>query len=455
LMSSLLHWRTGCSGVMHRLWNFPVGPLRSANIAQKSSFSFNRTLAQRINPMPHESIQFTAIPPPQRLMQPARIPKRLLLGPGPTNLPESVRAALGASMLGHMHPEFFDIMDDTKAGIQYAFQTENSLTFAVSGTGHAGMECALVNLLEPGESLLVVHNGIWGQRAADLGNRLNLNVTTIRVPEGGAATLEEFQKAVETHKPAVAFVCHGESSTGVLHPLEGFGEVCRKNGALLLVDTVASLGAAPFHADGLLVDCVYAASQKVMNSPPGLAPISFGERALAKLRFRKSRVASFYFDALELGNYWGCFVEPRRYHHTAPISLVYALRESLALLAKEGLDHSVQRHATNVQLLYSTVHALGLELFVEQPNLRLPCLTTVKVPPGVDWLAVQKRVMSLGIEIAGGLGPTVGKLWRIGTFGANSNPEVIKELGKVLSEALEVPQEAEEQVQQEGLKAAL
>uniref|UniRef100_A0A915CMS0 Aminotransferase class V domain-containing protein n=1 Tax=Ditylenchus dipsaci TaxID=166011 RepID=A0A915CMS0_9BILA len=288
------------------------------------------------------------INPPIRLMRPMHFPDRLLLGPGPSNMTEDIRSALAAPLLGHLHPEFLEIMDDVKAGLQYAFQTENSLTFAISGTGHAGMECAMLNLLEPGETILVLQNGVWGQRAADLGRRMNLDVKLLHVGEGQVIHMEDFVEAVETFKPAVAFLCHGESSTGVVHPLDGFGEVCRKNGALLLVDTVASLGAAPFHADELMVDCVYSATQK----------------ALAKMRFRKSRVPSFYFDALEIGNYWGCFTnEARRYHHTAPISLVYALQH------------------------------------------RLPCLTTVKVPKGVDWKQVQGELMTKGIEIAGGLGP--------------------------------------------------
>jgi len=235
----------------------------------------------------------------------------------------------------------------------------------------------------------------------------------------------------------VMFLCHGESSTGVMHPLEGFGELCHQNGSLFLVDTVASIGGAPFYADKLDVDCVYAASQKVLNVPPGLAPISFSDRALAKIRYRKTPVASWYFDALELGNYWGCFAgELRRYHHTGPISLVYALREGLSSVAKEGIDNIVQRHQQNAQYFYASLAELGLETFVENEKLRLPCLTTVKVPEGVDWKAVQGKLMARGYEIAGGLGSTAGKIWRIGTFGVNSNPEEIDDLMQALKAVL-------------------
>lgn len=375
---------------------------------------------------------------PLRLMHPIQFPDRLLLGPGPSNMSDPIREALSAPLLGHLHPEFLEIMDDVKAGLQYVFQTENALTFAVSGTGHAGMECAMVNLLEPGETVLVLQNGVWGQRAADLGRRLNLDVKLLHVAEGEVIDMEDFIEAVEKFKPSVAFLCHGESSTGVVHPLEGFGEVCRKNGALLLVDTVASLGAAPFNADALKVDCVYSASQKVFNCPPGLAPISFNDRALAKIRFRKTRVPSFYFDAMEIGNYWGCFTnEPRRYHHTAPISLVYALRESLAMVAREGIENMVNRHLANAIQLQEALESIDLELFVNNANHRLPCLTTVKVPRGMDWKAVQTELMDQGIEIAGGLGPTTGKIWRIGTFGVNSDPAIIGQLISSLRIVLE------------------
>uniref|UniRef100_A0A183BM69 Alanine--glyoxylate aminotransferase n=1 Tax=Globodera pallida TaxID=36090 RepID=A0A183BM69_GLOPA len=365
------------------------------------------------------------VAPPHRLLRPMHINEKKLFGPGPSNMPPLVQEGLMQPLLGHMHPEFFEIMDDVKAGIQYIFQTENALTFAVSGTGHAGMECAILNLLEPGETILVVQNGVWGQRAASLSERLGLKVHRLIVPEGEVINLEDFAEAVDNYRPQVAFVCHGESSTGVVHPLERFGDICKAFDVLFLVDTVASIGGAPFHADALKVDCVYAATQKVLNCPPG-----------EKITNRKTRVPSFYFDALELGNYWGCFNEPRRYHHTAPISLVYALREGLSAVAQEGIGHMINRHKINAKLFYAALKELRLELFVEKENNRLPCLTTVRVPDGVDWKAVQDKLMAQGFEIAGGLGPTAGKIWRIGTFGINSNPEDIESLKQALKGAL-------------------
>jgi alanine-glyoxylate transaminase/serine-glyoxylate transaminase/serine-pyruvate transaminase len=266
--------------------------------------------------------------------------------------------------------------------------------------------------------------------------RNGATVKRLIADHGQAITIEAFREAVSSFKPHVVFVCHGESSTGVCQPLTGLGAICAEHNALLLVDTVASLGGAPFAADALGVDCVYTATQKVLNAPPGVAPISFSDRAMAKIKSRSTPIHSFYFDALLLGNYWGCDDGPRRYHHTAPISTVYALRAALSRLAEEGVDECVQRHAQNAQLFYKELHDIGLELFVDNPEYRLPCLTTVKVPAGVDWKAVVDKLMSQRIEISGGLGPTVGKIWRIGTFGVNSSPETIGRVVKALKEAL-------------------
>uniref|UniRef100_A0A915LX16 Alanine--glyoxylate aminotransferase n=2 Tax=Meloidogyne incognita group TaxID=654580 RepID=A0A915LX16_MELJA len=394
--------------------------------------------------MSNPSAFFGTVPPPQRLLRPLHVNEKKLFGPGPSNMPPMVVEGLTQPLLGHLHPEFLEIMDDVKSGIQYVFQTNNPLTFAVSGSGHAGMECAIMNLLDEGETILVVQNGVWGQRAADLSDRLGLNVRKLVVPEGEVISVEDFSEAVDNYRPQVAFLCHGESSTGVAHPLERFGDICNAYDCLFLVDVVASLGGAPFHADDLKVDCVYSATQKVLNCPPGLAPISFSEKALKKMLNRKvgcfntcakikvKRVPSFYLDALELGNYWGCFDEPRRYHHTAPISLVYALREGLSIVAQEGIKNLVERHQKNAKLFYDALKELGLEPY----NYRLPCLTTVRVPDGVDWKAVQSKLMAQGYEIAGGLGPTAGKIWRIGTFGVNSNPEDIDALKLALKSAL-------------------
>lgn len=374
--------------------------------------------------------------PPKALLQDMVVPPRQLFGPGPSNMADSIAETQSKNLLGHLHPEFVQIMGDVRLGLQYIFKTGNAYTFAVSGTGHSGMECAMVNLLEPGDRFLVVEIGLWGQRAADLANRMGIEVKKIIAPHGKAVPVEDIRKAIAEYKPNLVFVCQGDSSTGVAQPLETIGDACREHGALFLVDTVASLGGTPFAADDLKVDCVYSATQKVLNAPPGLAPISFSDRAIEKIRNRKQRVASFYFDALELGNYWGCDGELKRYHHTAPISTVYALRAALSAIAKEGIDESIQRHKDNAQVLYSALKKNGLEPFVEDEKLRLPCLTTVKVPEGVDWKDVAGKMLTNGTEIAGGLGATVGKIWRIGTFGINSNKAKIENVVELLSNSI-------------------
>ncbi|EYC41920.1 hypothetical protein Y032_0551g3326 [Ancylostoma ceylanicum] len=373
---------------------------------------------------------------PACLQKDMEIPPRQLFGPGPSNMRDVIAHSQSRSLLGHLHPEFIKVMSDAREGLQYIFKTKNAYTFAVSGTGHAGMECAVLNLLEKDDVFLVVEIGIWGKRAADLGARIGAKVHTVTAPHGCAVEKEAIEEALARYKPAVLFVCHGESSTGVCQPLEGLGEACRRHGTLLLVDTVASLGGAEFRMDDWGVDCVYSATQKVLNAPPGLAPISFSERAMQKIRDRRERVPSFYFDVLELGNYWGCDDQAKRYHHTAPISCVYALREALAVVAKEGIDEGVHRHLENAKFLYEKLKEAGLECFVEKEKWRLPCLTTVKVPNGVDWKGVMDDMMKQGTEIAGGLGPTVGKLWRIGTFGGNSDKQKIEKVVKLLAETI-------------------
>ncbi|KJH50654.1 aminotransferase, class V [Dictyocaulus viviparus] len=380
--------------------------------------------------------RMSTYPPPARLLQPMVIPPRQLFGPGPSNMRDVVANTQSMSLLGHLHPEFINVMSEVREGLQYIFKTHNTYTFAVSGTGHAGMECAIVNLLEKDDVFLVVDIGIWGKRAADLGTRIGATVHTVTAPHGCAVENDVIKEALNKYKPSVLFVCHGESSTGVKQPLEGLAEVCSHYGTLLLVDTVASLGGAEFRMDEWGVDCVYSATQKVLNAPPGLAPISFSDKAIHKIKNRKVRVPTFYFDVMELGNYWGCDDQPIRYHHTAPISCVYALRSALAVIANEGIDESVCRHEDNAKFLYQKLQEVGLQCFVEHEKWRLPCLTTVKVPDGVDWKGVIEEMMKRGTEIAGGLGPTVGKLWRIGTFGCNSDKQKIEKVVTLLAETI-------------------
>ncbi|XP_071945590.1 alanine--glyoxylate aminotransferase-like [Antedon mediterranea] len=383
------------------------------------------------------NLQTCNIDPPTGLFEPMNVPHKLLTGPGPSNSPPRVLAASALPLLGHMHPEFLKIMDDIKSGMQYAFQTKNNLTLAISGTGHAGMEAALVNIVEPGDVVLVGSNGIWGQRLASLAERIGADVRVLKKPAGEVFTTQEVSQSIQEHKPCVFFITQGESSSGIHQPLEGFGDVCKKHDCLLFVDSVASLGGVPMFADEWGIDVIYSGSQKVLGCPPGTAPISFSQKACDKLASRKTKVPSYYFDMNELGNYWGADDQPRRYHHTGPISSFYTLREGLAMLAEEGLENCWTRHSKCALQLHNQLENMGLELFVKDKAVRLPTVTTVKVPDGVNWKDIADFIMkNYKIEISGGLGETTGKVWRIGLMGYNCTEENVSRIIEALNNAL-------------------
>lgn len=377
------------------------------------------------------------ISPPECLFHPLDFPMKTLMGPGPSNAPPRVLAAGALPLLGHLHPEFTQIMDQVKLGIQYAFQTENEWTFAISGSGHAAMEGVVSNLLEAGEVALVCTNGLWGQRFADMVDRNGSVAQILKRPMGEVFTLLEIEEGLKTYKPALVFITHGESSGGTVQPLEGIGALCHKYNSVLVVDSVAALGGAPLLMDKWEIDCLYSGSQKVLGAPPGTAPISYGERARKKIASRSSRVRSYYFDAAELANYWGCDKGPRRYHHTGFISSVYALREGLASLAEVGLEQSWANHKQCAEQLHEGIHKLGLQLLVKEKVYRNPCVTTIKVPEGVQWKDVTDYAMkNYRVEIAGGLGDLTGKVWRIGVMGYNCTPDKIRLVLRALSDGL-------------------
>lgn len=355
------------------------------------------------------------------------IPQRFLMGPGPSNAHSRILAAQSLPLLGHMHPPFLKIMDEIQQGLRYLFQTDSKYTLCVSGTGHAGMEAVIANLLEPGETIAVANSGIWGARVEDMAERFGAKVVSVKAEPGSSVAFADLKAAVETHKPAVLFLVQGESSTGVHQSLGGLGEVCRANGTLLVVDTVASLGGVPLFADKWGIDAIYSGSQKCLSAPPGAAPLFFGERALEKLRSRKTKVRSYYLDMNLVGDYWGWF-NSRSYHHTGMTSMWYAMREALAIVSEEGLDAMWARHEAAHKQLWEGLTAMGLEPFVKNPADRLVTVNTIKVPEGVDWAAVSKNAMDkYNVEIAGGLGPTVGKVWRVGLMGAyNARPATVE-----------------------------
>ncbi|EFA09724.1 alanine--glyoxylate aminotransferase [Tribolium castaneum] len=377
------------------------------------------------------------VPPPQELTQPLQVPSKTLMGPGPSNCSPRVMEAISRPILGHMHPEIFKIMDDIKAGIRYVFQTSNPLTLAVSASGHGGMEAVLCNLLEPGDTALIAVNGIWGERAASMAGRYGAKVTTVEAEVGHDFTLAQIENAVSKHRPHVLFVTQGESSSGVYQNIEGIGDICHRYGCLLAVDTVASLGGVPFLADRWGVDAVYTGTQKVLGAPAGLAPISFSPRAQRKIFERKSPVKVLYWDMTVLGDYWDCFGRSRVYHHTIASQLLYGLREGLAQIAEEGLESVNRRHQECAQRFYRGLERLRLQPFVTDTYKRLPTVTSIKVPDGVDWREVVAYAMkNYSVEISGGLGPSANKVFRVGLMGYNATPEKVDLVLEVLEKAL-------------------
>lgn len=362
---------------------------------------------------------------------------KVMLTPGPSNAHPRVCAAGSQSLTGHLAKDFIELMDDVKAGLQYAFQTTYPCTLAVSGTGHAAMECAIMNLVEEGETVMTLSNGVWGMRVANLCRRLKANVVELKKPYGDNFTVEEIEAGMKEHKPAVIYVAHSESSGGTIQPVDKLGVLCRQYNCVSVVDTVASLAGVPIRTEEWQIDCIYSGAQKCLSCPPGASPISFGPRALEKVRNRKTKPVSFYFDIMELQNYWGCDENNRRYHHTAAITSVYQLREGLRILAEETLESFWQRHNACTQLLWQLLQENGFDLYVKDPAKRLITVNLVKVPEGVSAAAVQKYLLEkYDIEISGGLGECAGKVWRVGLMGVNAQEEHVRRVVKALVEAL-------------------
>jgi alanine-glyoxylate transaminase/serine-glyoxylate transaminase/serine-pyruvate transaminase len=340
------------------------------------------------------------------------------MGPGPSDTHPRVLAALGAPTVGHLDPYFLQVMNETQSMLRQVFQTQNALTLAVSGTGSAGMEACVVNLIEPGDKMLVCVNGVFGGRMADVAGRAGAQVTTIERPFGEVFPVEQVAEAVKRVKPKVVGIIHAETSTGALQPLPEVSKIVHDAGALLLADTVTSLGGTPVEVDAWQLDAVYSGTQKCLSCPPGLAPVTFSPRAVAAIDARKTKIASWYLDMTMVRNYWG---HDRAYHHTAPINMNYALREALAVALEEGLPARFARHTRNHLALKAGLAALGLSYAVAE-GFQLPMLNAVVIPAGVDDGKVRQQLLSeFGIEIGGGLGPMKGKTWRIGLMGETSS----------------------------------
>ena len=367
------------------------------------------------------------------LTNPVEIPTRWLFGPGPCNAHPRVLAAMSLPLIGHLDPDFLRVMDESQNLLRYAWQTNNPMTIPISGTGSAAMEATLANTIEPGDRVLVGVKGYFGNRLVDMAGRYRAEVSTIHKPWGEIFRYEEIKAALETHRPKILALVHAETSTGVCQPLEGIGELCHQYDCLLLADTVTSLGAVPIFLDQWGVDLAYSCSQKGLGCSPGASPFTMSDRAVAKMQNRQDKVPNWYLDVSLLSKYWG---NERTYHHTAPISLNYGLREALKLVAEEGLEKRWQRHRQNSEMLWQGLAELGLSCHVPEAY-RLVSLTTVKVPDGVDAKAIAVQLREdYNIEIGLGLGDLAGKVWRIGLMGYNSRPECVLLLLKALQKVL-------------------
>ena len=382
------------------------------------------------NPTPREVDPMTA-PAVSELATPVR----LLLGPGPSPVHPRVFRAMVTPLLGHLDPRFLEIMNEVQAQLRWVFQTRNPFTIAVSGTGSAGMEAALVNLLEPGDTAIVCAAGVFGNRMADIVGRAGARLVKLEVPWGQTFPRAMIEEALARHAPVKAVgIVHAETSTGAQQPMEGLGKLCHDHGSLLVADTVTSLGGVPVTVDAWEADAVYSGTQKCLSCPPGLSPLTLSPRALDAIRARKTKVQSWYLDCGMIADYWA---EGKRvYHHTAPITMVYALREALRIVGEEGLEPRFARHRRNSAALMAGLAVLGCRPQAQEGH-RLPSLNCITVPEGVDEAAVRKALLSdFNIEIGGGLGPLAGKVWRIGLMGHGSAQENVLAVLSAIEQAL-------------------
>lgn len=363
----------------------------------------------------------------------ANPPIRTLLGPGPSPVSPRVHQALSLPVVGHLDPKFLEIMDQSMAMLREVFQTQNRLALPMSGTGSAGMETCFVNLIEPGDAVLIGVNGVFGMRMVDVAQRCGAQVDTVDAEWGTAFDAQNFKTALAKKKYKLVAVVHAETSTGVLQPLDDIARLVREHGALLLVDAVTSLGGAPVRVDELGIDACYSVTQKCLGCPPGLSPVTFNERAVEVIRNRKTKVQSWYLDLSMIEKYWG---SERIYHHTAPISMNYALHEALRIVLEEGLQSAWQRHRRVHETFVREMRRLEIEPAVAE-SVRAPMINAIKIPAGVDDAKVRQRLYDdFDIEIGAGLGPLKGKIWRVGLMGHGSSEDNVAILAKALKQLI-------------------
>jgi alanine-glyoxylate transaminase/serine-glyoxylate transaminase/serine-pyruvate transaminase len=343
------------------------------------------------------------------------VPNRILMGPGPSDVSDRVLRAMACPTVGHLDPQFLTILNETRELLQYLFRTKNEMTLAVSGTGSAGMETCVCNLVEPGDEVLVCVAGVFGQRMTDVAERCGAVVHNVTADWGRIIQSEQVSEALARHpKIKLVGIVHAETSTGAHQPIEPIGRIVRQAGAMFLVDTVTSLAGTDVRVDDWMIDACYSGTQKCLSCPPGLAPVTFGPRAVDVIDHRKTKVQSWYLDMTMVRQYWG---SERLYHHTAPVNMIYAIREALRIIAEEGLEARFARHRLHHEALRAGLEAIGIR-FLAQEGHRLPMLNAVGIPQGIDDLTVRKRLLNeYGIEIGGGLGQFKGKAWRVGLMG--------------------------------------
>jgi len=368
----------------------------------------------------------------EKHLEELKVSNRILMGPGPSDVNPRVLKAMSTPLIGHLDPEFVQIMDEIKEMAKQTFLTENELTFIVSAPGSAGMETVLVNLLEPGDEAVICVHGVFGMRMAEIAERCGAKVIKVEAPWGEPIDLENISRALETCKPKLVSIVHAETSTGVLQPLKEISELVHDAGALFVVDAVTSYTGTELRVDDWGIDAIYSGTQKCLSAPPGLSPVSFSANAVEVLNNRKKKVQSWFLDLSLVKDYWAG--AKRAYHHTAPVSAMYALREAYQLVLEEGLENRWQRHQQNHELLKHGLEAMGFEFLVDEPY-RLPMLNAVKVPQGIDDAAVRSTLLNeYNIEIGAGLGQFAGNVWRIGIMGESSTPYHVNTLLTALKE---------------------
>ena len=361
-------------------------------------------------------------------------PARLMMTPGPCSVDPRVYRALAMPIVGHLDPWFRGCMEETQILMRKVFQTENRITFPLSASGSGGIEASVLNSLEPGDEAICCVNGLFSQRMHVIAQHTPATIHLVDVPYGKPIDAEDVRKVAKGRKIKMIGFAQGETSSGVVTAVDPIRQVADECGALLVVDTVASLAAVPLHVDRQRIDICFSGSQKAISAPPGMSPITVSPRAEEAFRNRKTKVQSWYFDLSTAMNYWG---KDRLYHHTPPISLIYALREAMRILLEEGLEARWERHRVNQLALVAGVEAMGLKLLVEKPQDRLVTVTAVMIPAGVDDARFRNQLMDeFNIEIAGGIGALKGQIWRLGTMGYCSQKQFILQLLAAMDKAL-------------------